>query len=493
MKIIYFIFYSFFILVLLAIASLFVVPLLPIDNNIQIKIVESGSMEPNIKTGSLVVIRPLDSYKKGDVITFNSVSADVPTTHRILEVRGDGQEKFFMTKGDANEDPDSVEASLRSVIGKVVLSVPYIGFILDFARQPIGFGLLIVLPALMIILGEIEKIWKEIRNKKRNNKSQDDDTDISQEPPVYVRNRDTVRMMEIACPVYLEQYVPTATFKTTTTGRGSVSLKEYILPSIIILVSIAFSATGFIGDTVSYFNDIESSLQNRLAATLLDFKAESEGPAYTFADAFDSVTISTTLSPEEDSLLVDYELRVEKIEGGVFCDALLAEAGTPVVYTGPLLSLIATGVVLNQTWDVQLGLDPLITNYLPQEVCVADLVFTAWYKDGETGAGYSDEEKVRLTLTTPNTTPAPLIEQFRTTVVEDESTSPLLEGEDPVLPPPPEDTTSSPENIVPQDPILPVEDTNGETEGSKPELKIEPESKPETPPIEPETPKNPTI
>src|SRR3989338_8215020 len=65
-------------------ASLFFAPLLPIKGNIEIKIVKSGSMEPAIKTGSIVVIKPASLYGVGDVITFGEDSRTTyPTTHRI--------------------------------------------------------------------------------------------------------------------------------------------------------------------------------------------------------------------------------------------------------------------------------------------------------------------------------------------------------------------------------------------------------------------------
>ena len=168
MKIISTIFSGLFILILLMVSSLFLVPLIPFENNIQIKIVESGSMEPSILTGSLVVIRPQISYGVGDVVTFESASADVPTTHRIVGVRESAGKPFFMTKGDANEEADTQEAALRSVIGKVIIAVPYAGFVLDFARQPLGFLFLIILPALVIIFGEIEKIWQQIKKSKQS-------------------------------------------------------------------------------------------------------------------------------------------------------------------------------------------------------------------------------------------------------------------------------------------------------------------------------------
>lgn len=160
--------YGFFVLLLVLVAGLFLASLLPIPGNIEVKIVKSGSMEPSIKTGSVVVIKPEQSYQVGDVITFGEDSkARVPTTHRIMAVQNQNGQTMFTTKGDVNEEADTELTSARAVIGKVLFDVPYAGFILDFARQPIGFTFLIIIPAVVIIVDELSRIVQEIRRMRR--------------------------------------------------------------------------------------------------------------------------------------------------------------------------------------------------------------------------------------------------------------------------------------------------------------------------------------
>jgi signal peptidase I len=83
--------------------------------------VQSGSMEPAIKTGSLIVLQQNASYAVGDIITFKSESErnennpKRTTTHRIVsETSKDGQIQY-QTKGDANDiaDIDSVDPRSR--------------------------------------------------------------------------------------------------------------------------------------------------------------------------------------------------------------------------------------------------------------------------------------------------------------------------------------------------------------------------------------------
>jgi signal peptidase len=162
--------YALFIVFLLGVAGLFLASLLPIPGNVQIKIVKSGSMEPAIQTGAVVVLKPQASYAVGDIITFGEdTGTQIPTTHRIIEVRQEGSQTFYMTKGDANEDPDNVQIAKSEVEGRVLFSVPFAGYVLDFAKQPIGFTLMIGLPAAMIILDELARIWQEVRRMRGGN------------------------------------------------------------------------------------------------------------------------------------------------------------------------------------------------------------------------------------------------------------------------------------------------------------------------------------
>ncbi len=153
---------------LLSVAGLFLASLLPIPGNIEVKIVKSGSMEPAIRTGSIVIVKPEQEYSIGDVITFGKdTRTQIPTTHRIYSMHVTNGENTFVTKGDANEEPDGEETRAPDVIGKVVIAVPFAGYVLDFARQPLGFVLMIAVPATIIIIDEAIHIIREIANLRR--------------------------------------------------------------------------------------------------------------------------------------------------------------------------------------------------------------------------------------------------------------------------------------------------------------------------------------
>ena len=162
-KSIYYTLIGFIILVVL----LLIVSTLPITGNYKVMTVISGSMEPKIKMGSVVVVKPADDYKIGDVITFGTISkTKSPTTHRINDIRVIDGKPIYITKGDVNNAPDTRQVQKKDVIGKVLFDVPYVGFAIDFAKKPIGFALIIIIPAAVIIFDEARKIYNEIKKKK---------------------------------------------------------------------------------------------------------------------------------------------------------------------------------------------------------------------------------------------------------------------------------------------------------------------------------------
>ena len=162
-RIIYYILIAFIVLV----ALLLIVSVFPITGNYKLMIVQSGSMTPAIKMGSVVMVKPMSEYKIGDVITFGPYSrTKAPTTHRIYDMKVQGGEPVYITKGDANNAPDQREISKKDIVGKVLFSVPYVGYAVDFAKKPIGFSLIIIIPAALIILDEAKKIYGEIKKKK---------------------------------------------------------------------------------------------------------------------------------------------------------------------------------------------------------------------------------------------------------------------------------------------------------------------------------------
>lgn len=166
MKIVLRILYKIFVALVVALALFFVATLLPIPGNFQIKIVQSGSMEPTIPTGAVVIVKPMDRYQVDDVITFGD-EGETPTTHRIVSERIDSGRYLFTTQGDANEDPDITEIGNKDIIGKVVMHLPFLGYILDAVKQPLGFIFLVGIPVGLLVVSEVGVIITEVKKARR--------------------------------------------------------------------------------------------------------------------------------------------------------------------------------------------------------------------------------------------------------------------------------------------------------------------------------------
>ncbi|MGF7017647.1 signal peptidase [Lachnospiraceae bacterium PF1-21] len=158
-------FLSTLIIILLAIVALAL--LLPRIMGYQSMVVVSGSMEPKIHVGAIVLVKEMEpqSVKVDDIITFY-ISSDTVVTHRVVEVDSEKQE--FVTKGDANNTVDATPVKFSSLIGVVTTSIPYVGYVMMRIRTPLGIvvacGLLVVLLVLIFlpgILSEDEERSKE--------------------------------------------------------------------------------------------------------------------------------------------------------------------------------------------------------------------------------------------------------------------------------------------------------------------------------------------
>jgi signal peptidase len=93
--------------------------------------VVSGSMEPTLRVGSLVIderIAPLDA-RPGDVVSFPDASRGrILVTHRVRRVRAEGGTAYFVTKGDANDATERWSVPTKGEIGRVVYHVPKVGY-----------------------------------------------------------------------------------------------------------------------------------------------------------------------------------------------------------------------------------------------------------------------------------------------------------------------------------------------------------------------------
>lgn len=127
-------------------------------------LVQSGSMEPAISAGDVIIITKLSDYKRYDVVTFTDESQRT-VTHRIMEIKDDGT---YVTKGDANRSIDNDNITKENIQGKAIFTIPKIGYLVNFAKKPLGMVIMILVPVTIIIYDEVRYMFTDL--KKQNKK-----------------------------------------------------------------------------------------------------------------------------------------------------------------------------------------------------------------------------------------------------------------------------------------------------------------------------------
>jgi signal peptidase I len=125
-------------------------------------VVVSGSMEPAIAVGDAVVVAEVsgENVRVGDVITYVTADRSAPTTHRVIEIQETAAGPEFVTQGDNNEDPDASTVTPDRLVGRVMLTIPFIGYVVEFVGTTIGFALLVATPIALLVLTELWSLYK---------------------------------------------------------------------------------------------------------------------------------------------------------------------------------------------------------------------------------------------------------------------------------------------------------------------------------------------
>lgn len=132
----------------------------------RIYIVESGSMLPTLKIDSMLIVRelPADKIGIGDIVSYYGEGVDVRITHRVVDIKDNGN--TFITRGDANNinDPNILEKD--RLIGKVVFSIPFVGKIFKTLSNPISIIILIIIGMAWILIPMLVKNRNKVATKK---------------------------------------------------------------------------------------------------------------------------------------------------------------------------------------------------------------------------------------------------------------------------------------------------------------------------------------
>ena len=132
-------------------------------------IVLSGSMETQIMTGDVVVVKEIDAkeLKENDIVAFKDTD-NIVITHRIIEIiKDENGNTEYKTKGDNNNDEDNGYVKPEQIEGIYKFRIGKLGNLALFVQTPVGMIICISIPLLMLLLLQ----WKESLN---NNKTRND-------------------------------------------------------------------------------------------------------------------------------------------------------------------------------------------------------------------------------------------------------------------------------------------------------------------------------
>ncbi|MBQ3069735.1 MAG: signal peptidase I [Clostridia bacterium] len=126
--------------------------------------VATGSMEPDIPTGSFILFQQTDveALVPGDVITFWSddpkIPSGYPVSHRIVRIEETDGVRTFITKGTANSIEDPYPVYGEDVVGKVIWHSALIGWIIGIAQSTYTLPILIVILLCCLVFNAVNVV-----------------------------------------------------------------------------------------------------------------------------------------------------------------------------------------------------------------------------------------------------------------------------------------------------------------------------------------------
>lgn len=147
-----------------ALLLLLVVGIGPRSGQYQTATVLTGSMQPTMPVGSVVLTTPVAAHdvRVGDVITYRIPVEDRRiVTHRVVEVLRDDDRPVVRTQGDANKDSDPWAAELTdTTVWKVRVTIPKAGYVFEWLRRPLARQLLVFVVPLLLALLLLADVWR---------------------------------------------------------------------------------------------------------------------------------------------------------------------------------------------------------------------------------------------------------------------------------------------------------------------------------------------
>ena len=138
----------------------------PMPFGVGASVVLSGSMEPALSVGDLLIVRAQKSYETGDIVIYQSGS--MPVVHRIVSI----SDEALITRGDANNANDEA-FPITAIRGEVIAVIPLVGYAVWVLKSPVAVVIMLAAAVLLVEWSfrtgrtekeaEKEKLKEEIR------------------------------------------------------------------------------------------------------------------------------------------------------------------------------------------------------------------------------------------------------------------------------------------------------------------------------------------
>ena len=133
----------------------------------------TGSMQPQMPPGTLVVTRPVDpsEIKVGTVLTYQLESGEAAVvTHRVIGIGVDGTgERIFRTQGDANDVADELPVRAEQIRGEHWYAVPHLGRLGTLIDQDVRSRLVTLAGLGLLVYAGLRLLAEGRRARRRSN------------------------------------------------------------------------------------------------------------------------------------------------------------------------------------------------------------------------------------------------------------------------------------------------------------------------------------
>jgi len=141
-----------------------------------------GDREDSFNQGDLIVVKRVknrDELAKDQVVTFFDLidGKRALNTHRIIDIRGEGEYTQYVTQGDNKIEPDDNAKVFDDIVGVYSFKMPGMGNVLDFMTSQWGIMCCLVIPLLLFTVWcAIKLVRTAISYSKAKDGEMTDDT-----------------------------------------------------------------------------------------------------------------------------------------------------------------------------------------------------------------------------------------------------------------------------------------------------------------------------